>query len=62
MCDDLKTQEGKYKAWALELTAQRLGCDITTKSKLPFISLTVFLNVNSLAHLTLLIWGAWDNR
>lgn len=26
-------------------------------SKLSFISLTVFLNVNSLAHLTLLIWG-----
>ena len=26
-------------------------------SKLSFISWTVFLNVNSLAHLTLLIWG-----
>lgn len=26
-------------------------------SKLSFISLTVFLNVNSLAHLTRLIWG-----
>lgn len=57
MCDDSKPQEGKNKAWALALTALCLGCDVSSVSKLSFISLTVFLNVNILAHLTLLIWG-----
>ena len=57
MCEDSKPQEGKNKVWALALTALCLGCDVSSVSKLSFISLTVFLNVNSLAHVTLLIWG-----
>ena len=57
MSDDPQTQEGKNKSWALELTALGPSCDVSTVSKLSFISPTVFLNVNSLARLTLLIWG-----
>ena len=61
-CDDSKPQEGQNKAWALALTALCLGCDVSSTSKLSFISRTVFLNVNSLAHLTLLIWGCFGQQ
>lgn len=57
MSDDPQTPEGKNKSWALELTALCLSCDVSTTSKLAFISPAVFLNAISLAHLTLLIWG-----
>lgn len=40
----------------LELTALCFGWDVGPVSKLPFISLAVFLNANSLACLALLIW------